>query len=222
MSAGLCPTNRVKGNTAAKAAINAEAVIVFMYPVLLALLWMQAISGFHDGHPPSLGFSVASRLPLESLVKFAKSFRGLDVAPCPSRDVLLFVEGELPPDFRGRAEHERAGRNFHPNRDQRVCPDEGPCADFHIVENNSAHPDEHFIVDLASVDDGAVADGYKLAHSCGIIRVEMDDCIVLNVRTRTDNDAVDVAAQDGPVPHARLFFDRDVANYHRAGDNPSA
>ena len=115
---------------------------------------------------------MTSRPPLESLVKLAKSFRGLDVAPCPSRDVLLFVEGELPPDFRGRSEHERAGRNFHPHRDQRVCPDDGACAYFHIVENDGAHPDENFIVDLASVDDGAVADGDKLAHTCGIIRVE--------------------------------------------------
>ena len=35
MSVGLCPTNGVKGNTTAKAAINAEAVIVFTYPLLL-------------------------------------------------------------------------------------------------------------------------------------------------------------------------------------------
>jgi hypothetical protein len=35
VSAGLCPTNRVKENTTAKAAINAETVIAFTYPLLL-------------------------------------------------------------------------------------------------------------------------------------------------------------------------------------------
>jgi hypothetical protein len=35
VSAGLCPTNRVKENTTAKAAINAETVIVFTYALLL-------------------------------------------------------------------------------------------------------------------------------------------------------------------------------------------
>jgi hypothetical protein len=171
---------------------------------------------------PKSGFYSPTATPLQVLAKFAKSFRGLDVAPCPSRDVLLFVEGELATDFRRRSEDERAGRNFHPNRDECVCPDNGSCTYFYIVENDRAHSDKHFIANLARMDDGVMADRNQFTHSGGIIRVEMDDSIVLNVRARTDDDAVYVAAQNGAVPNAGFFFECDVANYRRARDNPDA
>ncbi|KAG0505296.1 MAG: hypothetical protein Udaeo_13740 [Candidatus Udaeobacter sp.] len=118
----------------------------------------------------------------------------------------MFVEGELPPDFRGRSEHERAGRNFHPHRDQRVCADDGACAYFHIVENDSAHADEHFIVDFARVNNRGMADGHQFAYDCWVTGVHVDDSVVLNVRARPDDDAVDIAAQDCAIPDTRFLF----------------
>jgi len=70
------------------------------------------------------------------------------------------------------------------------------------------------------VHDGAVTNGDQFAHCCRITRIEMDDGIVLNVRARPDDDAVDVAAQYSAVPNARLFCQGDIANYCCAGNNP--
>jgi len=50
----------------------------------------------------------------------------------------------------------------------------------------------------------------------------VDDSIILNVRARSNDDAVDIAAQHRPVPNARFFRERDVANYRRTWDNPGA
>src|SRR6266436_4319019 len=158
---------------------NAKPVIVFMVRVLLS------------------DFTAASRL-----AKFSELLRCFDVAPRPPGDVLLFVEGELPANFRGRSEHKRARRNFHAASDKRVCSNDGTRAHFHIVKNNDAHPDKHFIVDFAGVHDGAVADRDQLAYDSGIVCIEMDDRIVLNIRARANDDAIDIAAQNGAVPNA--------------------
>ena len=149
-------------------------------------------------------------------------FCSLDVAPGPARNVVLFVERELPPDFCRRAKDERAGRNAHPESDERVRADDGARADFGAVENNRAHADEDFIVDLAGVNDGAVANGDKLAYTGRITGIDMDDGIVLDIGTRTDDDAVNVAAQNGAVPDARFLLECNVADDRRGGNDPCA
>src|SRR4029077_19490252 len=151
---------------------NAKPVIVFMLRVLLS------------------DFTAASRL-----AKFAELFRCFDVAPRPPGDILLLIERKLPANFRGRSEHKRARRNLHAASDKRVCSNDGTRANFHIVKNNDAHPDKHFIVDLARVHDRVVANRDQLTYDRGITCIKMHDGVVLNVRTRADNNAIDISAQ---------------------------
>src|SRR5260370_1395968 len=131
-------------------------------------------------------------------------FCSLDVAPGPAGSGSLLVERELPPDVGRRAKDERAGRNAHPESDERVRADDGARADFGAVENDRAHANKDFIVDLAGVNDSAVANGDKLAYTGRITGIDMDDGIVLDIGTWSDDDAVNVAAQDGAGPDARF------------------
>ena len=114
-------------------------------------------------------------------VELSEMFGGLDVFPGPTGETFLLIETELPAYFRGRPKNERAGRNFHSERDQRIRTDDGTRPNFGAIENDRAHADENFVVDLASVDDGAVADRDQLPQNCWISVIEMDDGIVLNV-----------------------------------------
>ena len=125
-------------------------------------------------------------------------------------------------NFCGRAEHERSGRNFHSHGDQRVCADNGTRADFHIVKNDGPHANQHFIVDLAGMDHRIMSDGHQLTHGCRIVCIDMNSGVVLNIRARADNDAIDVAAEHSAVPNTRFLFECHVTNDGRAGHNPCA
>ena len=119
-------------------------------------------------------------------------------------------------DFPGRTKHERTGRDFHALRHQRVRTDEALLADFRAVQNDRAHADEAFVADGAGVNNGGVADGDKSSEDARKIIRQMHDGIVLNVAARADDDAIDVAAQNGVVPNADLVAQSDVAEDHRA------
>ena len=124
--------------------------------------------------------------------------------------------------FPGEPSDERAGRDLFSRRHQGVRADDGTRADFRAVENDRAHADEHFVVDRAGVDDRAVADRDQFADDRRIIVGEMDDGAVLNIGARADDDAVNVAAQNGAIPDARFFAERDVANDGGVGNNKRA
>jgi len=153
-------------------------------------------------------------------IKLAEMFRGFDVAQGPAGEVFLFVECELAADFRRGTKDEGAGRNFHAEGDQRIRADDGARTNVRTIENDRPHADKNFIVDLASVHDGAVPNRDELTDDCRKPRVEMDDGVVLHIRARTDDDAVDVAPQNGSVPDARFLFEGHVADDSGARDNP--
>jgi hypothetical protein len=67
-----------------------------------------------------------------------------------------------------------------------------------------------------------MTDGDQFAYGCWIVRIDVNNGIILNVRARPNNDAVDVAAQHGAVPNARFFFENHIAEHRGAGDNPRA
>src|SRR5213596_1884244 len=70
--------------------------------LLRFLSWALPLSSSYFG-PAAEQDSPRSDL---SPVKLTKVFCGLDVAPCPARDIFLFIEGKLPADFRRRSEDE--------------------------------------------------------------------------------------------------------------------
>ncbi len=104
--------------------------------------------------------------------------------------------------FAGDPSTSEPGGIFVPDRDQRVCANDRARADFHIVENDGAHADQYFIVDFACVNDRGVADRDQFAHACWVTGVHVDDSVVLNVRARPDDDAVDITAKHRAVPDA--------------------
>ena len=70
--------------------------------------------------------------------------------------------------------------------------------------------------------DGAVANGDKLTYARRSAGIDMNDGIVLDIGTRADDNAINVAAQNGAVPDARFLFERNVADDGRAGNDPGA
>jgi len=81
------------------------------------------------------------------------------------------------------------------------------------------HPDEHFVVDNAGVDDGTVTDGDQLAKPRLVRRIDVNDGIVLNVGARADNYPIDIATQNSAVPYTRFFHQRYVADDGCARDD---
>src|SRR5438105_2874445 len=102
--------------------------------------------------------------------------------------------------FAGEPSTREPGGIFDPSVTRALAPMMGASTDFRPIENNCAHPDQNFVVDGASVYDGAMTDGDELAQSHLVRRVDMNDGIVLNIRARADNDAIEIAAQNGAIP----------------------
>jgi hypothetical protein len=93
----------------------------------------------------------------------------------PDFDARLLFERERAHDFGGRAEHERAGRDFLSAGDERAGADDRAGADLRAVQHDGAHADEHFVGDGAGVEDGLVADGDEFADEDAVIVGEMND-----------------------------------------------
>ena len=85
-------------------------------------------------------------------------------------------------------------------------------ADDRAVQNHRAHAHQHFVADLAGVDNRAVADGDPVAEHAGEIVRQMQHGVVLHVGVVADDDAVDVAAQHRAVPDAGMRAERHVAD----------
>ena len=115
-------------------------------------------------------------------------------------------------DFRGCAQHERAGRDFRSLCDERFRADDGLFADDRAVQNHRAHAHETFIADFASVNNRAVADGDPVAEDARQIVREMQHGVVLDVGVVAHDDAVDVAAQHRAIPDAGMRAERDVTD----------
>ena len=72
------------------------------------------------------------------------------------------------------------------------------------------------------MNDRGVADRDQFAYASWVTGVNVDDSVILNVRARPDDDAVDITAQNRAVPDARFFFKNYVAQDNRARNNPRA
>ena len=89
-----------------------------------------------------------------------------------------------------------------------------------IYAFHSQHPEHRalrtLVANFAGVDDGGMADGDPVANDAGEFVGEMEDGVVLNVGMMANFDAIDVAAQDGVEPDARMHPERHIAQHHRA------
>jgi len=147
-----------------------------------------------------------------SRIEFAEMLCGFDIAPSPARNVFLFFERERALHFCRRTENERTRRNLCPESDQGICSDDRASTDLRPIENDCPHAEEHFVVDGAGVNDGAVTDGDELPKPRLVRRVDVNDGVVLNVGPRADNNAIDITAQNGAVLYTRFFHQRYVAD----------
>jgi len=120
--------------------------------------------------------------------------------------------GQFAHDPRGGAEDEGSRWDFGSLGHERLGADDGLFANDGAIEDHRAHAHQHLVTDLASVDHGAVAHGDPVAKETGEIVGEMQDGVVLHVGMVANDDAVDVAAQDGAIPNAGVVTEGDVAN----------
>jgi hypothetical protein len=73
------------------------------------------------------------------------------------------------------------------------------------------------------VQDDGVAHGDVVAEDQGIcVAHYVKDGTVLDICARADAHEVDIAAKDGAGPHAGMFTDNDVADYHGLGIDVSS
>lgn len=97
-----------------------------------------------------------------------------------------------------------------------MSADEALFADNGAIENGRTHADQNFITDRAGMDYGGVTDGDVVADETGELVREVKNGIVLDVGMVADDDAVDVASNDGVIPDARVVAEGDVAEDDRA------
>ena len=101
-------------------------------------------------------------------------------------------------------------------RHQRIRSNEAIVPNHRAVQNRRAHPDQRLVSDRAGVDNRRVANRHVVADEAGQIVGQMHHGVVLNVRVAADDDAVDVAAQDGVVPDAGALANFNIAHDDRA------
>jgi len=140
----------------------------------------------------------------------------------PGFDELAFFGGKNSDDFRGRAKNHATGGESGVLGDEGVGSDDAMFADLGAVQNGRAHADEALITDSAGMDDGGMANGDPIAQNAGMFIGKMKDGVVLDVGVVSDNDAVDVAAQDGVIPNAGVIAESDVAENDGAARDVNA
>jgi hypothetical protein len=114
-----------------------------------------------------------------------------------------------------RAEHQASRRDHRARRDQSARADDGSRADHGAVEHGRLHADKAPVLDAARVQDRAMADDDVGAHDARYVVADAQHGAILDVRSRTDRHARDVAAQNAAVPNARVGADAYVADEAR-------
>src|SRR5918994_2643542 len=97
-----------------------------------------------------------------------------------------------------------------------------PTPDSRPIQDDAPHPDEGPIPDLTPLQKREVPDGYVRPDRGRQLLVGVDHTVVLDAGARADDDAVEVASQNGPEPDARPVFDRHVSDEDRGRRDESA
>ena len=72
------------------------------------------------------------------------------------------------------------------------------------------------------MNDGGVADGDPVADEAGEVVRKVKHGVILHVAVVADDDAVDVAPDDGVVPDAGAIADFHIADHHGAPGDVNA
>jgi acetylornithine/N-succinyldiaminopimelate aminotransferase len=103
----------------------------------------------------------------------------------------------------------RAFQYHRSRRDDRVRPDD------RIIHDNSAHSDQHPILDRATMNDGVMTDRHIIPDmDPGLLIGGMDDHPVLDIYLVTDMDTANVSPYDGVEPDAAM-----ISDFHFAYDS---
>jgi len=121
--------------------------------------------------------------------------------------------GEGAADLGGDTGDQRMGWDLHALRDNSAGGHNGAAADVCSVEHNRAHADKDFVLQGASVDGGVVSDSAHIADDDGVQELHsVQDGAILDVGAGADTDVMDIAADDGVHPHARVVAEDDIAD----------
>src|SRR5581483_12388924 len=99
-----------------------------------------------------------------------------------------------------------------PFRDQRVRADDASPADGASGQKHRVHPDEDLAFYRASMDGDAMPDGHVFADHSRVRVVDVNRAIVLDVRSRSDRDRLDIAAKHRVKPNVEVVGECDVSN----------
>jgi hypothetical protein len=94
-------------------------------------------------------------------------------------------------------------------KNHRTCRHNAAAFDHGMVHHHRAHPNQDFVLNRATMDNGPVTDTHPRSHGCGSPLIgAMDDCPILNIGLIPDADGIDIAPQHGIVPNrARITQD---------------
>src|SRR5690349_1648999 len=135
-------------------------------------------------------------------------------------DVPDFFWRELPHDLAGRADHERAIRNFLALGDEGIGADQAVAADFRAVEYHALDADQAAVTDGAAVQHRHVPNADPLAQRYRQTGIRMHDAAVLQLGIFADGDRVVVAAHDAAEPDAGVKAHHNRADHDGIGRDP--
>src|SRR5690606_38111272 len=105
--------------------------------------------------------------------------------------------------------------SFHSGilRDNGTCRDDAIALHDTIVHNDTAHSNQHIIMDGATVHNGIMAYGHIIANSCWRFLIRgVDNCSILNVYFVTDFNIVDISSNHGIEPNTALLPHHHITN----------
>ena len=116
----------------------------------------------------------------------------------------------------GRPQNQRPGRNLGPLGDQGIGAEQTAFADHGAIQDDCAHADQHFVPNRAGVHDRRMADGDVVADQARKVSGHVHHRLVLDVGVVADHDPVDVTAENGVKPDARMVANSNITDDHRA------
>ena len=152
--------------------------------------------------------SVWARLPkINRFARYVRVPSGRERQPlantwCRAQDRHALVSGKVANYPRWTAQYQNACGNPHPLGDENPRADNAVTSDVGFVHDDGTHAYQNFVVNSASVDDGAVPTGHSITYDCRVRAGNMDNGAVLDIAPATDLYRVDIAPEHALIPDA--------------------